>query len=470
MQALNVRPVSREQLTGARSSRLESLFGLDWSAVASAPAATVPGDSWALIGAMGSRLAGALQSAGVRPDAYEDLDALSEAVDGGDVAPSAVLVDCALDRIGSTGDEAGRFESPAGEVIEPARDLVHRALALAQAWVSDERFSGARLVFMTHSAVAAGAQEDLAGLAQSPVWGLVRCAQAEHPGRFVLIDTDDEEASGAALSVALRSDEPQLALRAGRMCAPRLVRLAAETPGGSDDEGALAELDAERTVLITGGTGALGALVARHLVADRGARHVLLVSRRGPDAPGAAELEAELTGLGAQVGIVRCDVADRAQLQELLNAVSEEHPLGAVVHTAGVLDDAVIEALTVERVDRVLAPKLDAAWHLDELTRHLDLSMFVLFSSATATLGGPGQGNYAAANAFLDALAAHRRARGLLATSMAWGLWAQASGMGGDLGETDVARMARSGISALSAEEGLGLTPRAPAVRLWCSR
>jgi polyene macrolide polyketide synthase len=465
MQTLRARPVSREQIASARSGRSESLFGLSWSTVSLAPAAScVSEDSWALVGAMGNRLAGALQSSGVRPDAYEDLEALSEAVDGGAVMPSVVLVDCALDEIGSAGNEVGTFEPPADEVIEATRGVVHRVLDLVQAWVSDERFSGARLVLMTRGAVAVGAEEGLAGMTQSPVWGLVRCAQAEHPGRLVLVDTDDEEASGVALPAALASDEPQLALRAGRISAPRLVRVAADTFGGSADEGAAAALDSQRTVLITGGTGALGALVARHLVADRGIGHVLLASRRGHEAPGAAELEAELTGLGAQVRIASCDVADRTQLKELLDAVPEEHPLGAVVHTAGVLDDAVIDALTVERVDRVLAPKLDAAWHLHELTRHLDLSMFVLFSSAAATLGSPGQGSYAAANASLDALAAHRRAQGLAGTSMAWGLWAQANGMGGELGETDLARMAQSGIGALSVEEGLELFDAASAI------
>jgi acyl transferase domain-containing protein/NADPH:quinone reductase-like Zn-dependent oxidoreductase/acyl carrier protein len=458
MQALTVRPVSREQLARARSAPSESLFGVNWSTVSVTPAASrTSEDAWALLGAARSGLAEALQRARARPDAYEDLDALSEAVDGGAATPSVVLVDCAHDGIESSSDAAAAFETPAEGVVEATRGIVHRVLALVQAWVANERFSAARLVLMTRGAVVTDAGEDLAGLAQSPVWGLVRCAQAEHPNRLVLIDADNEDASGAALSVALASDEPQLALRAGRIFAPRLVRAITETSGESTDEGPVVALDAQGTVLITGGTGALGGLLARHLVTDRGVGHVVLASRRGHEAPGAAELEAELIGLGAQVRIARCDVADRTQLKELLDAVPEEHPLSGVVHTAGVLDDAVIDSLTVERVDRVLAPKLDAAWHLHELTRHLDLSMFALFSSVTATLGSPGQGNYAAANAFLDALASHRRARGLAGTSMAWGLWAQASGMGGELGETDLARMARSGIGALSAEEGLEL-------------
>ena len=216
-------------------------------------------------------------------------------------------------------------------------------------------------------------------------------------------------------------------------------------------------IDPEGTVLITGGTGTLGALLARHLVQVHGVGHLLLVSRRGEAAEGARELQAELESLGARVRIAACDVSQRDALVVLLDSIAAEHPLSAVVHTAGVLDDGVIGSLTAERLDGVLAAKADAAWYLHELTAHMDLGAFVLFSSAAGTLGSPGQGNYAAANAFLDALAAHRRARGLAGSSMAWGLWEDASGMAGGLSETDISRMARSGLRVLSSEEGLGL-------------
>ncbi|WP_461012488.1 SDR family NAD(P)-dependent oxidoreductase, partial [Streptomyces capparidis] len=216
-------------------------------------------------------------------------------------------------------------------------------------------------------------------------------------------------------------------------------------------------LDPEGTVLVTGGTGVLGGLVARRLAAVHGVRHLLLLARRGERTPGADALAADLTALGARVTVAACDAADRDALAAALAAVPAEHPLTGVVHAAGVLDDGLLASLTPGQVDTVLRPKIQAAWNLHELTRDADLSAFVLFSSAAATLGGPGQANYAAANAFLDALAGHRRAHGLPGLSVAWGLWARASGMTGHLDTADLARLRRSGITPLSDEDGLAL-------------
>jgi NADPH:quinone reductase-like Zn-dependent oxidoreductase/acyl carrier protein len=216
-------------------------------------------------------------------------------------------------------------------------------------------------------------------------------------------------------------------------------------------------VEPEGTVLITGGTGTLGALLAGHLVREHGVRHLLLVSRSGERSDGVGELLAQLRGLGAEVGVAACDVSEREELARLLDSVPPEHPLCGVVHAAGVLDDGVVGSLTADSLDAVLAPKADAAWHLHELTERMDLSMFVLFSSAAGALGTPGQANYAAANAFLDALAAHRRALGLPGVSLAWGLWEEASSLTGDLREVDIGRMARSGMRALASEEGLRL-------------
>ncbi|MFE9425668.1 SDR family NAD(P)-dependent oxidoreductase [Kitasatospora sp. NPDC006697] len=331
---------------------------------------------------------------------------------------------------------------PGPDPVEGARRTAHRALAVLR-----ERSAGdGPLVVVTRGAV--GLDGDLPDLAQAGVWGLVRAAAVEHPGRFVLVDLDGDPASAAALAAAVATGEPELALRAGRAYVPRLAPAAGgEAFGGLDPEG---------TVLITGGTGSLGRLLARHLVAEHGVRHLLLTSRTG----GKPAEPAELAELDATVTVAACDAADRAAMAELLHGIPAEHPLTAVVHAAGVLDDALVGALTEERLDAVLRPKAAAAWHLHELTAGQDLRAFVLFSSAAATLGAAGQGNYAAANAFLDALAAHRRAAGQPALSLGWGLWDTGSGMAGSLGETELRRLARDGVEPLPVDRALALFDR----------
>ncbi len=216
-------------------------------------------------------------------------------------------------------------------------------------------------------------------------------------------------------------------------------------------------IEPERTVLISGGLGSLGALVARHLVVEHGARHLLLLGRRGLGTEGAAELAAELEELGAETRVEACDVGDRAQLAALIDSIDPAQPLGAVIHAAGALEDGVVASMEPEQLDRVLTPKVDGAWHLHELTRDLDLSAFVLFSSMAGTIGSPGQANYAAANVFLDGLAAHRQAKGLAGTSIAWGLWEIESGMAKDIDEVNKAKLYRPGVEALSDERGLAL-------------
>ncbi|MEW2128547.1 type I polyketide synthase [Streptomyces sp. NPDC007259] len=312
-----------------------------------------------------------------------------------------------------------------------------RALALLQDWLDRDRGT-ARLMLLTGDRSA----PDVAA-----VCGLVRSAQRENPGRILLVETDGTPASLAALPALLTVDEPQSSLRDGRIRVPRLG------PAGT---GTATAWRPDGTVLVTGAGGALGGLIARHLVTAHGVRRLVLASRRGAAAPNADALGAWLTEAGAEVVFAACDVADRGAVADLLAAVPADRPLTGVVHAAGVLDDGVTQALTPERLARVLRPKVDGAWHLHTLTAGLHLDHFVLFSSASGVFGAAGQANYAAANAFLDALAAQRAEAGLPATAMAWAPWREA-GMAGSLTAGDLARLARLGMAALSNEQGLDL-------------
>ncbi|MFD1670263.1 type I polyketide synthase, partial [Streptomyces calvus] len=309
----------------------------------------------------------------------------------------------------------------------------------------------APLWILTRQAVATGRADRLAHPGQAAARGLVRVAALEQPERrFAAVDLpehlDTRAARRLAHLLAEPGDETDLAVRASATYARRLAHH--PTPDGP----APRQFAPDGTVLITGGTGALGAHVARRL-AGRGTPHLLLVSRRGPDAPGAAQLADELRELGAEVTVTACDTADRDATAALLADVPAAHPLTAVVHTAGVLDDGVLDALTPERFDTVLRAKAHSAALLHEMTRDSGLTDFVLFSSTAGSLGAAGQGNYAAANAYLDALAEHRRDLGLPATAVAWGPWA-GTGMAGDgTGVED--RVRRGGFTPMTAEDAL---------------
>jgi len=398
-----------------------SMFGIAWepAAVTGAPAGRV-----AVVGDATTEPPDA--------EAYDGLPALREAVRGG-APPDVAVVDIVPDG--------------AGETFRRAHEVTTRTLRLLQDWLRDETLAGVRLTIVTRRAVATDGDEP-ADPAAAAVWGLVQSAQAENPGRIVLVDN----ACGAdGLLTALAAGEEQVAVRGGEAFVPRLHRI---RPDGDTPP---FPLDPGRTVLVTGGTGTLGGLVARHLAAEHGARHLLLASRRGADAAGYAELAGELRALGAEVTATACDVADRDAVRALLAGVSAEHPLGAVVHAAGTLADSLVTNMTDEQVADVLGPKADAAWHLHELTRDLPLDAFVLFSSVAGTIGTPGQANYAAANAFLDALARDRAAQGLPAISLAWGLWEPGSGMTSTLDDGDIARLHRIGLVPLPTDRGLRL-------------
>ncbi|WP_373309227.1 type I polyketide synthase [Amycolatopsis bullii] len=420
--SLVLREVSAAQLREARPVHHDALFRLGWTPVELPGAAGEP----AVLDVAGT------WSPSSGTTVYSGLDELRSA----DPAPAVVVVPV-------PGRETGDL---AGDV----RAATTWALDLIQRWLTEDAFADTKLVFATTAAVQAEPGEALGDLVNAPLWGLVRSAQAEHPGRFQLVDVDGTDASAAVLPRAAAADEPQLAIRDGEIRAARLGRV--EPPSEPTSP-----WDGDTTVLVTGATGTIGRSVARHLVTERGVRHLLLVSRRGTGAPGAEELAAELAGLGAEVRLAACDVADRAALATLLADVPGDHPLGAVVHVAGALDDGVVTSLTPQRFDTVLRTKVDAALNLHELAGADERVAFVLFSSIAGTSGSAGQANYAAGNAFLDALAVHRRTLGLPAVSLAWGLWDERSEMTGKLAGADRSRMARGGLVPMSTEDGLAL-------------
>ncbi|WP_405854124.1 SDR family NAD(P)-dependent oxidoreductase [Streptomyces sp. NBC_01515] len=419
LQSLVSRPVPVGQLgrTTADDSR-DALFQVEWTELpgSAAPGMELP-PAWVPVAS---------------PDHVAMLN------NGAGIPPVVVL-----DAAGDSSDD------------DEALALTGRVLEVVQAWLAAPGLDDATLIVVTHGAVPAG--DYAAGVADpagAAVWGLIRVAQAEHPDRLVLLDTDAAPGTDVepVLAAVLATGEPQVAVRGIALFAPRIAR---SGPGS----GTPVTFAPDGTVLITGGTGTLGGLVARRLVAEHGVRHLLLAGRRGPDAENVAELTADLAELGASVTVVACDVTDRDAVSELLAAVPAEHPLTGVLHAAGVLDDGVIGALTPERLAHVFGPKVTAVRHLDELTRELapELKAFVVFSSAAGVFGSAGQGNYAAANAYLDAVAHRRRSDGLPGQSLAWGLWEQATAMTAHLDDTDGSRVSRSRSRALTSAEGLDL-------------
>nr|WP_307825454.1 type I polyketide synthase [Streptomyces sioyaensis] len=440
VRSLVLRPVDAEQLSLLRAPEggHQPLYAVDW----------LPWDR--SMTADGSAEVLAVRPASSSAGAAEWVDSAEALLP--DTVPAEVVVHC--------DDGAATPGGASLELATAVRAATGRVLALLQRWLADERFAASRIVIVTRGAVAVARPgelpEDVRDLAGSAVWGLVRAVREEHPGRVALVDVDGAPESQEALAAVVASGEPEVALRGGSAFVPRLVRAAAVGVGADPDQG-VRQLDGTGTVLVTGGTGGLGSVLARHLVTAHGVRHLLLLSRRGPDAEGAGKLVAQLAELGASVDVVACDASDEGELAAALARIPVAHPLTGVIHAAGVLDDATLASLTPERFESVLRPKVDAALNLHRLTADAELSAFVLFSSAAGTLGAAGQANYAAANVFLDALAQHRRAQGLPGLSLAWGLWHAEYGMGDQLARADLRRMTRSGMRALSPEEGLAL-------------
>ncbi|MGW1996291.1 type I polyketide synthase [Embleya sp. NPDC001921] len=456
--SLVLRRVPVDRIVGGRAAARDALFTVAWTPV-TAPADEGAEAGWAVLGVPGSPATedtrAELVGAGITPAVYADPAALGAAIEAGAPVPDFALLT-------PTGD-AAEPDNP----VERVHTSTARALADLQAWVTDPRLADSRLVLRTRGASAAGPGEAGADLGHAAIVGLVRAVRSEHPGRCVLIDTDVEADSRCPLPVAVRAslalDEPQLAVRAGRLLAPRLRRIggsaASARPAGPrrPDTVKAMPLDRDGTVLITGGTGTLGALVARHLVTEHGVRGLVLVNRGGMAAAGAAELAAELRGLGADVVVEACDVADRKALAEVLARIPAARPLTGVVHATGVRADGPVASTTPERLRRMLRAKVDGALNLHELTADLDLGAFVLFSSLAGLLGGAGQADRAAADAFLDALAQDRHARGLTATALAWGPWAEAGGPAGEPAEADPTRTARAGIVPMASDLALAL-------------
>ncbi|WP_341720677.1 type I polyketide synthase [Micromonospora sp. FIMYZ51] len=425
VESLHLRPFTADEVAAGGTAAPGSLLGLEWQPLplpaehgVGAPTVISPGD----------------------------LGALAAAELSGPVVLDLTTV-------------AGELDDPA-TVAAAARTAAIELIDAATAWLGDtldEGLTDRPLVVATRNAVATRDDEPVCGLAAAAVWGLVRSIQSENPDRIILLDLDDLDESWAALSAAVATGERELALRAGAALVPRLTWVSDVAPGDDAPGADLAAADPEGTVLITGATGGLGRMVATHLLRKHGLRRLLLVSRRGPEAEDAGEFQRELNDLGGNARIAACDVSDGAALAALLATIDPEHPLTAVVHCAGTVDNGLLASLTPEKLDRVFRPKVDAALHLHRLTKDLDLSAFVLFSSVAGTLGGTGQGNYAGANTFLDALAQYRRSQGLPASSLAWGLWAARSGMAGQLNEANLAQTSLRWVAPLPVDEGLAL-------------
>jgi acyl carrier protein len=439
--ALSTRPVSRDQLATTVSPG--SLFHVHWPPSVDTKSRTLVG-RWVVVGSESNSLSEAvadrLVAAGASCRRVEP-ERLAEALP----AEHVVCV-FSIESNLATAEETLRVTSEGLEVVQ-------RLSTDGEAPESKPP----RLWWVTTGAVAATPADDIEP-ALAAVWGLGRTVMQEHPElacTLVDLQSTADPLSALLSEFVIQDDERQIAWRSGERRVARLVRAAAMPLR------TVPELRTDGTVLITGGLGELGLHVARWL-AHRGVKHLLLTGRRGTDTLGADLAVRELETLGARVTIAAVDVSDATALACVLGAIASDQPLRAVVHAAGALDDGVLTEQTPERVARVMSPKVQGACNLDALTRQADLDAFILFSSLAGTLGSAGQGPYAAANAFLDALAARRQAMGLPAQSLAWGLWLDDSqdkgaGLAARLASAQRARLMRTGVKPLSPSQGIAL-------------
>nr|AQV04237.1 SwnK-like protein 1 [Slafractonia leguminicola] len=345
------------------------------------------------------------------------------------------------------------WDSDADDVVQQTRDLTAKALTQLQT-AAQIQFAPL-LVWITRHAVGAGADDDgVTGLGAAPLWGLMRTARDEYPElRLRLIDLEEGKAAPQALIPALGlNEEPECAVRQEQVMVPRMQRVDS-VPRPSPQR----LVRPNGAVLVTGGLGDLGKRTALWLARAHHVRDLVLISRRGMEAPGANQLVTELAELGAKAAVLACDLADPDSLAEVTALFNEHRPLRGVVHAAGAQDNGVLSALTPQRCATAFGAKLDGAWYLHQLTRDMDLDFFVMYSSTFGIMGMMGHANYAAANTFLDSLAHLRRSEGLPATSVAYGAWEGGGMAAGITGTGTLTHLTQLGLDMHTSEEGLGL-------------
>nr|WP_167815687.1 type I polyketide synthase [Methanocorpusculum sp. GPch4] len=405
----------------------ERFFEVAWRPIPEPPGQSLEG-CWAVLGTGTAEVAEALRNAGAEVLCADSARLPEEWLHQHDLRGVILLAS----------------ETPS-DPVPPHSEPCRQALALIQA-LARHPWPGQPPGLWLVTRGACPLPGEIPDLAQAPLWGLGRSAMLEHPELDCrLVDLEPGSPPATLLAeLCARDAENQVAWRGERRLAARLVR--------SEVAGAPARLRPDATYLLTGGLGALGLAVARRFV-ERGARHLVLVGRHAPSQSALGAL-AEMRAHGAEVRILQADVADPVQVETLFATMADSMPtLKGLIHAAGVLDDGVLSELKPDRLERVLAPKLQGAWNLHQASLPLDLDFFVLFSSVAGVLGSAGQGNYAAANSGLGALAALRRARGLPALSLDWGPWQ--AGMGATLNATYRQRLTQEGLGILEVEEGL---------------